>query len=124
MPCNIRISKMILLSLQLGIAPTMIDISAILMTQKGFFVHEEKRTDIEEFMHSLVGYDRGDYNDFLLRQRLFSHWRNKFFQGFFQKNYCTKNNKGKSKDDVKENNRKSNDQSEKDSKDKNKDSLI
>lgn len=47
MPCNIRISKMILLSLEIGIAPTMIDIAAILLTQKTFFVHEEKRYNIE-----------------------------------------------------------------------------
>lgn len=30
-------------------------------------------------MHSIIGYDRGDYNDFLLRQRLFSHWRKLYF---------------------------------------------
>lgn len=47
MPCNIRISKMILLSLEIGIAPTIIDIAAILLTQKTFFVHEEKRYNIE-----------------------------------------------------------------------------
>jgi|688.fasta_scaffold446342_2 HrpA-like RNA helicase len=40
MPCNIRISKMILHSLQFGITYTMIDIAAILLTQKQFFLHE------------------------------------------------------------------------------------
>lgn len=79
MPCNIRISKMILHSLQFGITSTIVDIAAILLTQKTFFVHEEKRSNIEEWMHSIVGYDRGDYNDFLLRQRMFSHWRNLYF---------------------------------------------
>lgn len=39
MPCNIRLSKMILYSLELGITSTMVDIAAILLTQKPFFVH-------------------------------------------------------------------------------------
>jgi hypothetical protein len=30
---------MVLLSLDVGIAPTMIDVAAILLTQKSFFVH-------------------------------------------------------------------------------------
>lgn len=71
---------MILQSLELGISSVIVDISAILLTQKQFFQHEEKRLNIEEFMHSIVGYDRGNYNDFLLRQRLFSHWRSLFFE--------------------------------------------
>jgi HrpA-like RNA helicase len=40
MPCNIRISKMILNSLQFGITSTIIDIASILLTQKQFFQHE------------------------------------------------------------------------------------
>jgi HrpA-like RNA helicase len=43
MPCSIRISKMILLSMEVGIASTMVDVAAILLTQKSFFIHEEKR---------------------------------------------------------------------------------
>jgi HrpA-like RNA helicase len=57
MPCSIRISKMIILSMEVGIVSTMVDVAAILLTQKSFFIHEEKRENIEEFMHSMVGYD-------------------------------------------------------------------
>lgn len=39
MPCNIRISKMVLTSIHYGIASTMVDIAAILLTQKPFFQH-------------------------------------------------------------------------------------
>lgn len=39
MPCNIRISKMILKSLRLGVSPIIVDIAAILLTQKQFFQH-------------------------------------------------------------------------------------
>lgn len=46
MPCSIRISKMILLALQLGIGEVVVDIAAILLTQKSFFVHEEKRSNL------------------------------------------------------------------------------
>ena len=35
-------------------------------------------------MHSLIGYDEGRYNDFLLRQKIFSHWRRKFFMSFYE----------------------------------------
>ncbi len=38
-------------------------------------------------MHSLVGYDKGNYNDFLLRQRMFAHWRTLFFDQYRKKNY-------------------------------------
>ena len=31
-------------------------------------------------MHSLVGYDRGRNNDFLLRAEMFRHWRELFFE--------------------------------------------
>ncbi len=82
MPCNIRISKMILHSLELGITSTIVDIAAILLTQKQFFQHEDKRHNIEEWMHSIVGYDRGDYNDFLMRQRMFSHWRTLYYESY------------------------------------------
>lgn len=82
MPCNIRISKMILHSLELGVTFTIVDIAAILLTQKQFFQHEEKRYSIEEWMHSIIGYDRGNYNDFLLRQRMFSHWRTLYYDSY------------------------------------------
>jgi HrpA-like RNA helicase len=39
MPCSIRISKMIILSIEVGIVRTMVDVAAILLTQKSFFVH-------------------------------------------------------------------------------------
>jgi hypothetical protein len=42
----------------------------------------------------IIGYDRGDYNDFLLRQRLFSHWRKLYFdyiKNKFQKIVIFKN---------------------------------
>lgn len=101
MPCNIRISKMILRSLEMGIVSTITDIAAILLTQKSFFQHEEKRYSIEEWMHSMVGYDRGDYNDFLLRQRLFHHWRSHFFEHFMNKSYKYKE-KGQSEANFRE----------------------
>lgn len=31
-------------------------------------------------MHSLIGYDRGFFNDYLLRQNLFAHWREDFYE--------------------------------------------
>jgi hypothetical protein len=33
-------------------------------------------------MHGILGYDQGDNNDYLLRQRLFDHWRSKFYIPF------------------------------------------
>ena len=87
MPCDIRTSKMILLSLLLGISATMIDIAGILIYQKPFFVHEERREDIESFMHNLVEYDEQRYNDFLLRQQIFSDWRYEFFIPFEEEFY-------------------------------------
>ena len=36
-------------------------------------------------MHAIIGYDRGNYNDFLLRQRMFSHWRMKFYDSYSKK---------------------------------------
>jgi hypothetical protein len=40
-------------------------------------------------MHSMIGYDKGDNNDYLLRQRLFDHWRSKFFIPFREKHRKT-----------------------------------
>ncbi len=33
-------------------------------------------------MHSIIGYDEGYNNDYLLRQRLFDHWRSRYFIPF------------------------------------------
>jgi hypothetical protein len=82
MPCDLSISKLILMGIKLGITSVIVDIAAIIINTKGFFAHEERRHNIEEFMHSLIGYDRGYSNDYLLRQRLFSHWRDIFFLPF------------------------------------------
>ena len=41
--------------------------------------------NIEQFLHSLVGYDKGNYNDYLLRQRMFSHWKTTWFDGWMKK---------------------------------------
>jgi len=30
-------------------------------------------------MHALIGYDQGCSNDFLLRQRLYQHWKERFY---------------------------------------------
>lgn len=46
MPCDLKISKMILFSMQFGAESTMIDIAAILITQRAFFQPEERREDI------------------------------------------------------------------------------
>lgn len=79
MPCDLSVSKLILMGIKLGIPSIIIDIAAIILSTKSFFCHEERRFNIEEFMHSLIGYDKGDNNDYLLRQRLFDHWRSKFY---------------------------------------------
>ena len=50
-----------------------------MMATKMFFAHEERRSNIEEYLHALVGYDQGMSNDFLLRQRLYDHWKEKFY---------------------------------------------
>ena len=79
MPCDIRISKMILYSIILGAQHPIIDIAGILMCPRQFFLHEEKRSNIEFFMHFMVDYDRGRYNDFLLRRELFADWKSTFY---------------------------------------------
>ena len=43
MPCDMNLSKLILAGIKLRIAGSMVDIASILMCQKDFFVHEEKR---------------------------------------------------------------------------------
>jgi hypothetical protein len=80
MPCELRISKMILMGLKIRQPLKIISIACVLMLTKQFFLHEERRYNIEEFMHSLIGYDRGYYNDYMLRENLFSHWREEFYE--------------------------------------------
>lgn len=58
---------MILMGLKIRIPEKIIAVASILMLTKQFFLHEERRYNIEEFMHSLVGYDRGYFNDYTLR---------------------------------------------------------
>ena len=82
MPCDIRTSKMILLSIKLGIPSTMIDIASQFCSQKDFFIMEKKRDNIEDFLHHFIKYDEGYANDYLLRLRIFNDWRQKFFDGF------------------------------------------
>jgi len=85
MPCDLGISKLILMGIKLGISSVVIDIAAIILSTKNFFVHEQKIVNIEEFMHSVIGYDKGDNNDYLLRQRLYDHWRTRFYIPFREK---------------------------------------
>ena len=39
MPCDLGISKLILMGVKLGIASTIIDIATIIMSTKAFFTH-------------------------------------------------------------------------------------
>jgi hypothetical protein len=49
-------------------------------------------------MHSLVGYDSGRYNDFVLRMKIFNHWKGEFYEkakqnrSFLKKKYISKQN--------------------------------
>jgi hypothetical protein len=70
---------MILMGLRLRIPERIIAVASVLMLTKQFFLHEERRFNMEEWMHSLRGYDRGLFNDYLLRQNLFAHWREEFY---------------------------------------------
>jgi hypothetical protein len=36
-------------------------------------------------MHGIIGYDKGDNNDYLLKQRLYDHWRAIFYIPFREK---------------------------------------
>lgn len=36
-------------------------------------------------MHGIIGYDKGDNNDYLLKQRLYDHWRTIFYIPFREK---------------------------------------
>ena len=68
---------MILLSFQLGIVNSIIDIASILMCSKQFFIFEEKRNEF--FMSSVIKYDKLYYNDFMGQKRIYSEWKKKFF---------------------------------------------
>ncbi len=85
MPCDLGVSKLILMGIKLGIPSIIIDIAAIILSTKSFFCHESKILNVEEFMHSMIGYDKGDNNDYLLRQRLFDHWRTRFYIPYREK---------------------------------------
>lgn len=52
------------------------------MSPKKFFVHEEKIINIEDFMHNMVDYDGGRFNDFYLRHKIFTDWKKSFFHPF------------------------------------------
>jgi hypothetical protein len=41
-------------------------------------------------MHALVGYDRGLFNDYLLRVNLFMHWREEFYEKAKEKKLFTR----------------------------------
>ena len=38
-----------------------------MMAKKHFFVQEERRRNIEHFLHNFIDYDNGDFNDYSLR---------------------------------------------------------
>lgn len=75
MPCDLQVSKMMLMGIKLGIPGQMIRIASVLMSTKPFFLHEERRYCIESYMHAIIGYDRARFNDYLLREELYSHWK-------------------------------------------------
>lgn len=68
---------MILLSLQLGIENSIIDIASILMCSKQFYTFEEKRNTY--FMAKIIEYDKLYYNDFMAQKRIYSDWKKRFF---------------------------------------------
>ena len=43
---------------------------------------------MQSFIHHLVDYDEENYNDFLLHQQIFSHWRELYFLPFFENSQC------------------------------------
>lgn len=47
MPCDLGISKLILMGIKLGISSIIIDIASIIVSTKSFFCHEERRFNIE-----------------------------------------------------------------------------
>lgn len=49
---------------------------------KHFYVAEDKRKDLEKWIHNLVTYDEGNFNDYSLKQRIFAHWKENFFLPF------------------------------------------
>lgn len=47
MPCDIQISKMIMMGIKLRIPSLIIAVASIMMATKMFFAHEERRSNIE-----------------------------------------------------------------------------
>ena len=43
MPCDLQISKMIMMGIKLKIPSAVIEVASIMMATKMFFVHEDKR---------------------------------------------------------------------------------
>lgn len=41
-------------------------------------------------MHALIGYDQGLSNDFLMRAKLYSHWKDKFYYPAKEKKHFSK----------------------------------
>jgi len=85
-PCDIQLAKGLLLSMELSCLPQMLDVAAILYCTKPFFVNHDKRQEPEEHVHTIVDYDRGEYNDFRLRHRIFDSWRYKHFEPWYNHN--------------------------------------
>lgn len=48
----------------------------------------------------MVGYDKGNYNDFLLRQRMFSHWKTLYFEPFLYKDKHSRKFKEKDEENI------------------------
>jgi hypothetical protein len=47
MPCDLQVSKMILMGIKLSIPTLVVSIASIMMSTKMFFNHEERRPNIE-----------------------------------------------------------------------------
>ena len=41
-------------------------------------------------MHALIGYDQGFSNDFLMRAKLYAHWKEKFYYPAKEKKHFSK----------------------------------
>lgn len=57
MPCDLQISKLIMMGIKFRIPGLVVAVASICMATKMFYAHEERRTNIEEFLHALIGYD-------------------------------------------------------------------
>lgn len=47
MPCDLQISKMVMMGIKLRIPNLIISVASIMMSTKMFYVHEERRPNIE-----------------------------------------------------------------------------